>query len=211
MTALRAFGSLLRGAPRGRVAALLAAMILASLSEGFGLILLAPLLDTMGGSRGAGGELQRSLAQFERLGLKPGLGALLLLFLLLTALRGAVLVARDRLSSQLQHLLVDRLRARVFAAILNVEWRWLVNSVRAEHANLLLSEVTRVGVGLNFGLALVATGVTFVAYLLAALTLSWSMTLVALAVGALALLLLAGRPAEALALGRQLGAASQSL
>lgn len=241
MRPLLAFWRLLREAPRGRLIALLVLMILASLSEGIGLLLLVPLLgvlDEVGGaasgvgaagaagaagaigSVGIGDDGDASgnnplvtllLDALSGLGLAPTIGGLLLAFLGMVALRAVVQYGRERLSVSLQHQLVDRLRLRAYRALLGVEWRWIAASRRADQANLLLTDISRVGMGLQFGIGLLAAGVTLLAYLTAALALSWSMTALALVSGGLVFGLLSRQRRHALALGRTLGAANRDL
>lgn len=212
MSSIRAFGRLLRQAPPGQTLGLLALMVLVSWTEGMGLLLLVPLLETLGaGAASQPGMLQSVLARLQVDGLALGAGGLLLLFMLLVALRSAVQLARDRLSAHLQHGVVDQLRLRCFNALLTVEWRWLVHTRRADHASLLLSDVSRVGNGLHFGLALLASSVTTLTYLLTAWVLSWSFTLVALAGGAVVFVLLRGQHQKALQLGQNLTGGNRAL
>jgi ATP-binding cassette subfamily C protein len=211
MKALQAFGRLLSAAPRKQVLALLGLMTLAGLTDGIGILMLVPLLELLGSGRSDKAWVQQLLEALQSIGLSPGLGGLLTLFVALVALRSGVQYAREQLGARLQHGLVDQLRLRCFAALLGVEWRWLVNTRRADHANLLLTDVSRVGVGLNFGLSLMATAVTLVVYLMVALTLSWRLTLLALASGVLVFALLSGQRRRALKLGHSLTGASRSL
>ncbi len=219
MTALRAFGRLLGAAPRARLVGLFVLMVLASLSEGIGLLLLVPLLGVLGqvdgsasGGAGSDNPLVAMLMQaLSGIGLSPTIGGLLLAFVGLVGLRALIQYSRERLGVSLQQRLVDRLRLRAYEALLRVEWRWIAASRRADQANLLLTDINRIGVGLNFGISLLATAVTLLAYLATAFVLSWQMTTLALASGSLVFALLAGQRRQALALGRSLGAASRDL
>ena len=211
MKPLHAFWRLLRAAPRGRLLGLFLLMLLASLTEGIGLLLLVPLLDLLGGSDSPSALVQGLRRCLSFIGLAPTIGGLLLAFLGLVGLRSLIQYGRERLGVGLQHQLVDRLRLRAYAALLGVEWRWIAASRRADQANLLLTDISRVGMGLHFGIGLLTTGVTLLAYLSAALALSWSMTALALASGGLVFGLLAGQRRHAQALGRSLGAANRDL
>lgn len=211
MTSLRAFWQLLTNAPRAGIAALLLLMILAGLTEGIGILLLVPLLEIINNDGNAQGVTQYLLAAVRHLGLSASAGSLLFVFVGLVALRSSVLYARERSSIRLQHALVDNMRLQCFSALLGVEWRWLTNTRRTDHANLLLSEVTRVGIGLHYGLALLVSMTTLVAYLLAAFALSSSLTLCALTSGALMFALLAGQRRKALQLGHSLGQVNRAM
>lgn len=211
MRALHAFGRLLLAAPRMQVLALLVLMVFGGLTDGIGILMLVPLLELLGSGQSDKAWVQQLLGALHTVGLSSSVGGLLVVFVGLVALRGSVQYAREQIGARLQHTLVDQLRLRCFSGLLGVEWRWLVNTRRADHANLLLTDVSRVGVGLNFGLSLLATGVTLIAYLLVAMTLSWHLTLVALASGVLVFALLSGQRRRALKLGHSLTGASRSL
>ncbi|MEW5769965.1 MAG: ABC transporter ATP-binding protein [Pseudomonadota bacterium] len=212
MKPFQAFLRLLNSAPRQWVSGLLILMFLASTTEGIGLLLLVPMLAVLGGSDAvATPPVAQLLSLLQATGLALSLGSLLLAFLVLLILRSIILLARARLAASLQYQVVDAMRQRCFAALLGVEWRWIAAGRKSDHANLLLTDVNRVGVGLNFGLALLATMATAGAYLVVAVTLSWAMTLMALASGGLVFWLLAGHRREALRLGQTLGGASRAL
>lgn len=198
-----AFLWLYRIVPRRRGAALLLLMMLASLTEGVGLLLLVPLLAWLGHEHGAGTSAFW-LRGLTSLGWLPGAGLLLGAFVVLVALRGVIQYGRDQMSVRLQLMVVDALRLECFETVLRAEWRWIATTRRAELANVLLSEVGRFGVGLNFGLLLLASTATLLTYLSAAIFLSWHLTLVALASGSLMFHLLAGQRRKALNLGQDL-------
>ena len=185
-------------------------MLLASLTEGVGILLLVPLLDLLSGHSAQGiGQILWKV--FETLGIPQTIGGVLATFVVLVALRSAIQYGRDQLSVMVQHTIVDRLRLECFAALMRVEWRWLINSRKSDQASLLLTDVSRVGNGLNFGLTLLVTFFTFVAYLTAAVALSWQMTLFALVSGLLVLGLLSGQRRAALHLGQSMGQANRAL
>jgi ATP-binding cassette, subfamily C, bacterial len=92
-----------------------------------------------------------------------------------------------------------------------VGWHWIAASRRADQANLLLTDISRIGIGLHFGIGLLASLVTLLAYLAAAFALSWTMTGLTLISGGLVFGLLSGQRHQALALGRALGVASRDL
>ncbi|MBL8484324.1 MAG: ABC transporter ATP-binding protein, partial [Rhodocyclaceae bacterium] len=118
---------------------------------------------------------------------------------------------RERVAARLQFDLADRLRQRCFSSLLGAEWRWIAAGRRSDQANLLLTDISRVGVGFQFGLNLAASTATLTVYCLAAFALSWKITLLALATCGLGLFLLAGRRLGALDLGRSLVAANRAM
>jgi len=203
-----------RVVPRRRGAALMSLMLAASLTEGVGLLLLVPLLAWLQQGRGEAGTAAPWLHGLAWPAWTHGAGTLLVGFVLLVVLRGAIQYARDQMRTSLQLKIVDDLRIACFEALLNAEWRWMATTRRAQQANVLLSEVDRVGVGLNFGLQLVASAAMLLTYLAAATLLSWRLTLVAAATGCAAFWLLAGQRRKALSLGQDLtrtGSALQGL
>lgn len=212
MTSVAAFVRLLRTAPRGWAGGLLVLMILGSLTEGIGLLLLVPLLDVLGGqAEDRNPIVQHLVAALRAVGLPLSLGSLLSVFVALIVLRSLVQHARERLRASLQHRVVDTLRQRCFAGLLGVEWRWIAMGRQADHANLLLTDVSRVGVGLYFGLSLLASLATGLAYVGTAMALSWQMTLLAMLSGGLVFGALAGHRRAALRLGQNLGSANRAL
>lgn len=142
---MSAFWRLLGDAPRGRLLALFVLMILASLSEGIGLLLLVPLLEILDGVGGQAASqnalVQGLLRALSFVGLAPTIGGLLLAFLGLVLLRSLIQYSRERVGLSLQLQLVDRLRLRAYSALLGVEWRWIAASRRADQGNLLLTLV----------------------------------------------------------------------
>lgn len=212
MTTWRVLARLLAEVPRRWVASLVALTVLCSLTEGIGLLLLVPLLGSLGERTGAANPVvAHLLASFRHLGLATSLPTLLLAFVALVGCRSAILHGRDQMTAALQHRVVDRLRQQCFDALLAAEWRWLVAGRRADHANLLLTDVARVGVGLHHGLAWIAVVATAAAYIAVGLLLSWWMTLVVLVTGGAVMLALATHRRAALRLGQQLGAANRAM
>lgn len=212
MKSLHAFLKLLGAAPRGWTAGLMVLMLVSSLTEGIGLLLLVPMLGLLGGGQGGGNPVVRHVLEVLKAGGLPvSLISLLAVFLLLVSFRSAIQYGRERLGASLQHLVVDELRLRCFEALLGAEWRWIVAGRKQDHANLLLTDVSRTGVGFNFALSLAAGLASAIAYLAVAMLLSWPMTLLALASGGLVFWLLAGQRRAAFQLGRKLGEASRNL
>jgi len=208
----RAARGLLARAPAARVAGLLALMFLAALSEGLGFLLLVPLLNLLGGARPRAGGFDDWLVRLlDWVDLPLSAGVLLMGFVLLVGLRAAVQYGRERVATELQHGLVDRLRQQCFGALLGSEWRWLASARRADLANLLLTDVSRVGLGLQFGLALLAGAVAMATQLAVAFVLSWSLTLAALVSGMAVFAVLAGQRRKAMRLGRELGQANRAM
>lgn len=205
-----AFLRLLAAVPRLRLLALVALTVLSGASEGIGLLLLVPALDLLGsaGQTGAAHSLGRVLTS---LGLPSTLQSVLTLFVGVVIARNAIQYARERLAASVHFGFVDSLRRDCLTAVLNAEWRWVVRQRLADHASLVLSDISRAGIGLNAGLALLAGGVITTAYVGAAVLLSWQITALAVVSGGAVFMLLARHRRKALQIGRMLGEASRAL
>lgn len=210
----RALARLLAWAPSRRRLALFLLMLMAGATEGIGVLLLVPLLGVLQGGAVEGlGIAARGVVQAtESLGLPAGTPLpLLALFCALILLRNAIQYARECAAARLQQQVADRLREASFSALLGAQWRWVVAQRTAEQANLMLSDVARIGIGLGHGMGMLASLATAAVYLLAAFALHWKLALACALGGALLLALLAGHRRAVMALGRQLTVASQRL
>lgn len=206
------FFQMLANEPRRPMLLVFSCMLLVSLSEGIGVTLLVPLLEMLqsGVTPTTGIALQFGRL-FEWVDIPYHGISVLLLFLLLQTFKVVLQCSRELISSRLQFDLVDRLRERCFMAVLRSEWYWLSQRNNAEYANLLLTDINRVGGGVNFFLQLCSGSALLMAYSLAALWLSWPITLLVLAVGLLFVLAENGLRREALLLGNRIGQTSRSL
>ena len=212
MTSIRAFLQLLKTAPISWLVGLLVLMLLSSLTEGIGLVLLVPMLGVLGNKEMSSNPVVQKLVELiQTLGLPISLVGLLVCFLALVAIRNIIQYSRERLSAHLQHQVVDTMRVRCFLALLNVEWRWIVTGRQSDHATLLLGDISRIGVGLNFGLGLTVSIISGIAYLSTAFILSWPMTALACSSAGLVFWLLAGQRRTALLLGQNLGRVNRAL
>ena len=178
------------------------AQMAAALSEGVGLILLVPLLGTLTAPGEGGGALGGLIA---RLGLTTDLASLLCLFVGLVALRAGLVVARNRLALALELALVDDLRQRAWQSLLAASWRSLQGLRRSDQASLLITNLDRVGQGVNQLLLATTTLVTLTALGLAALAIMPWFALGGLAAAVLVLLAYRGLRHEASRLGEALG------
>lgn len=210
--AAKAFLRLLRRAPSRQVGSLFALMVLCGLTEGLGIAVVIPLLHVLQPAPDATGSLTSALQSVAGgLGVMLSPGPLLTLFVALICLRSLIQYSRERQAVHLQHSLVDSLRRSCFSALLHAEWRWIIKHRRSDLASLLLNDVNRVGNGLNFGLSALATLMTMIVYLAAAVLLSWQMTLLVLFSAALMLLMLNGQRNSALSLGQRLSEAFRTM
>lgn len=211
MESLRGFSRLMSQAPKGLVAALLVLVVLSSATDGIGFLLLVPLLGLMGGD-GQSSPLVGPMAEvLQFAGIPLTTLSLLTAFVALVAARSVIEFSRGQVSAHLQHILVDQLRLKTYAALLGVEWRWLNTTRRSDHANLLLTNISRIGNGLSQVINLLATLAAIVAYLSVALFLSPAIATLVIVSGGGMFWLLAGHRRQAFRLGQDQTIASRAL
>jgi ATP-binding cassette, subfamily C, bacterial len=183
---------------RRRAASALALNAVAGLTEGIGVLALVPLLKLLGIGDGAAP-------------LDPWVFALVLTgYVLLVA--GAALIGRTRnLTAQALTLeFLDRLRADLHAAVLNMEWRAFRKRRAADLQQVMTGEIGRIhGAVIALGDLLgAALAMPFLA--VAAFILSPALTVAALGVVIVAASATRGLGARGWRLGRELGAANQA-
>ncbi len=194
--------SLARMIDRPRAAWLALLMLAGALTEGIGLVLLVPLLAALGGE--GGGRLAEWLGAS---GLPLNLEVLLALFVALVGLRAVITQARLMATQRFELALVDGLRRRAWHALLHCDWRVLLGMRRADSASLLLTEVERIGIGVQQAISAIAIVVTLGGIGLAALAISPAVTAGAALAGVVVLAGYAGLRRRAQALGETLGTA----
>lgn len=187
---------------RPRAIWLLLMMLAGALTEGVGLVLLVPLLGALGGEGGG-----RLAEWFEAIGLPRSLEVLLVVFVALVGLRALITQARLIASQRFELELVDGLRRRVWRALLQCDWRVLVAMRRTENASLLITDIERIGNGVQQAISALAIIVTLIGIGLAALAISPVVTAGAATAGLTVLAAYAGLRRRAQALGETLGQA----
>lgn len=200
-------GRLLRG-QRLRAAVLGILMIAAALTEGLGVVLLVPLLGAVGGSAlpggGAGGWF--SLPQLPR-----DLTGLLVLFVGLVALRGIIVLLRSQAALRFETAVVDALRRRAWHGLLQADWRALSTMRQSQNASLLITNIDRVGSGLQQALTGIAALTTLGALGLAALAIAPWAAVVGAAGGGAVMIAYRGMRRHAARLGQQFGEAYDAM
>jgi ATP-binding cassette subfamily C protein len=114
-----------------------------------------------------------------------GLIAVLLVFVVLTVIRGLLLYGREVHSFHLTVDLAAQLRADLFRAAARAPWQVLASEPRGHLLGLLTTEVDRIVTGTVMLLRLPALGVMAVAQITVAALISPTLTLAALAIGGL--------------------------
>src|SRR5580658_7562660 len=170
-------------------------MTFTSLTEGLGVALLFPILQVAGFNLANQGHVGHYTGEVRDLlafsGLRPSLwlATLLLIFMLLMALRSlfsriqSVLTFRTALGYELA------LSRRLYQAIINADWLFLVRRRSSDFTHALTAELSRVTTCTFLLIGTLANAILALVYIALALKLSAGMTLLVLATGALLLLL----------------------
>jgi ATP-binding cassette subfamily C protein len=194
---LTAFVRCLLGIGRARLALVLALTVLYSLTEGIGIALLLPLLQVAGlplGAEGKLGRYARAVAGvFHAVGLQPTLLVLLVTF--------AALIGTRALLGQSQHVMVYAvrekfgvlMRRRLYQAIGNANWQFLLRAHSADLTHALTAEIERVEDASSQLLGLVSRLLMLALYLAIALEISVPTTVLVLGCGAVLVLMLRRR------------------
>ncbi len=183
---------------RWQLVAAVVIMTITSLTEGLGVALLFPILQVAGFNLANQGHVGHYTGEVRvllvRSGLAPTLwlATLLLIFMLLMALRSlfsrvqSVLTFRTVLKYELA------LSRRLYQAIINADWLFLVRRRSSDFTHALTAELARVANGTYLLIGTVANAILALVYIALALKLSAGMTSLVLATGA-ALLLVSRR------------------
>src|ERR1700719_808216 len=165
-------------------------MIVTSLTEGLGVALLFPILQVAGFNLANQGHVGHYTGEVRdllvRSGLRPSLwlASLLLIFMLLMALRSlfsrmqSVLTLRTALNYELS------LGRRLYRAIINADWLFLVRRRASDFTHALTAELTRVSTCTFLLIGTLANAILALVYIAIALKLSAGMTSLVLATGA---------------------------
>ena len=199
---------LLTSISRWKLAALVTTMILVALTEGVSFLMLAPMLGTM-----AGPDLtpRPFPVHFGDVTVNVPLGILLLLFVALVAARSAFQHFRGLAGTRLENEVVDALRIKCFSALMRAEWRLISRQRLSDYGSLIITNVDRIGFGLNQVLSIAAMAITGLACLGAAFVFSWKLSLFAMVCGGVVALAFRKQRRQALALGKEQNAAYEEV
>jgi ATP-binding cassette subfamily C protein len=185
---------LVRVRPR-RLAWVVAVQVAAGLGQAVGVLLLIPLLATVGvgGQTGISGWVR---GLFDDVGIRPTLATVLAIYVVVIASSAALSAYQTVLATRYRLEFVDEIRERLYGAVARAEWRHLIELRQSDLLAVLTTNVAWVGVGATAALSVTATAIIAAAQLAAAIRISPAMTALA-ALSSLALMLvvwpLAGR------------------
>jgi ATP-binding cassette subfamily C protein len=177
------------------VPALTVALALA-LTEGAGLVLLVPLLGTIGlvvGEGATSGMAAWTGRVFATVGLTPSLVSVLAVFLAVSVLYATLYRWHLLLTPALEQQFILALKERLYRAIVSARWSFLVRRRMTDMGHALLSDMERVSGSAHQLLTLVASCAVAVIYIGVAARLSPGLTLLVCAGGVATLLLVRER------------------
>ncbi len=189
-------------------------MIFVSLTEGIGLFLLVPLLQLVGldVQQGALGQIAGYIfLLFNYIGIKPTLGFVLVIYVIIISLNSLFYKLQTTKSSEIQYEFAAYLRKRLFNAITTSNWIFFSKKRSSDFAHALTYEIERVGVGTYQFLSLIANILVLAVYLIFALKLSGLITGLTFLVGIALLLLLKKRTSSSQKSGELLSNTSKNM
>ncbi|MBI4382319.1 MAG: ABC transporter ATP-binding protein [candidate division NC10 bacterium] len=213
-SSVRAFMADLVGAVSWRVGLTLGLMVCLSLTEGFGLLLLVPLLQLVGldvQQSSLDGIAQFFSSAFTAIGMRPNLIVVLGLYVLVISMHALLYRSQVILNFTLQHAFVASLRQRLYRSIAEANWLFFSRSRASDFMHLLTTEMERIGEATDHLLYLIATGMVTIPYIVFALRLSAVMTVLVFTCGVGLMWLLRGKTRVARVAGEELSRAMSSL
>ena len=196
---------------RWRVMDALLLMLAITLLEGAGVLMLAPLLTLAGVNSGVSAGASYPALFHSLPGMHMTLPLALGLYLGLVVAHSALSWRRDINVAALQQGFVDRLRQRLFSSIGAAEWQFLSGTHSAEFSHSLNADIGRVSIAVQSLFQITTISATMLAYIAAALYLSWPLTLIILATGAVLLISLRRYQGHAQRLGVNLGSSGKQV
>ncbi|MEW6636302.1 MAG: ABC transporter ATP-binding protein [Actinomycetota bacterium] len=212
--AFRAYVETLLRIMSWRVALALALTIFRSLAQGAQLLLLVPLMQVVGLDVGQGsvGAISGFVSSFfAAVGVQPTLPAVLVVFVLFTALLALMTRWQTTYNFKVQNEFVAALRRRLYRAIAGADWLTFSRSRPSDFTHALTTELDRVGAATYMLLQLVTSGALAIVYVLFALRLSVEMTALAFAAGIILLLLLRRKSQAARSTGEDVSLSTNGL
>lgn len=206
-----AFIRLLREAPPHDTFWLMLLMLLSRLTEGIGILMLVPILDSFEKKDAVSGFSAAFTTKLESIGIPVSTGILLALFVALVVFRSVLVFAQLTLANRYQYTVINRLRRRLFRQLLFAEWRWTAQASVSDLTSILTAAISRIGIGLNQLISLAANLASLLVYGLTAFILSWEVTLAAALCGGVVHLLLVEHRRRALTLGNDLNSANRAV
>jgi ATP-binding cassette subfamily C protein len=182
---LRRFAASTFAVAPGKLAETAVLTLVVGATEGIGLLLLVPLLQIVGLEAERGpltGMISVLSSAFGAVGLKPTLGPMLSLYVVIVAARALLQRRQSVLSTAVQQEIVTTWRGRIYRAIAGMRWTAFATSRSSDYEQLLTNEVDRVGTVAFCLIDLVTIAVTSLVFVALALRVSAAITVIVLAV-----------------------------
>lgn len=183
------------------------------LTQGIGLVLIIPLLHTLGisetgGTSGITGFIRKA---FNALGLPMNLYTVLGAYILIVSLFALIKRYQQVLNLSVQQGFVLHLRGRLYAALTYADWQFTVSRKSSDITHAITSDVQRVGQGTNFFLRFLSDIVLMVFQVGAAMLLSPSLTAVTIAFGGIMMLFMRPLNKKAMEIGASFRKSGQNM
>ena len=154
-----------------------------SLLGGIGVLMIVPLLGFVGITSDSGmtGHINTFLSvAFDILRLPKNLVTILLIYILLVSCREILMRTQKFLNASIQYNIVQTLRNRLYVAICHAEWIFLTRTRSSDYAHTLTIDVNRLGNGANTLIQFFSSSIMLGIYVIIALSLSFTMTIITL-------------------------------
>ncbi|MGF7119198.1 ABC transporter ATP-binding protein [Methanobacterium oryzae] len=192
----------------------LALMVLTSLTEGIGLLLLIPLLHLVGINvqQGALGQIDGFIASiFSYFGTEPTLPMVLIIYVAIISLNALFVRLQTITTSQIEYDYAAHIRKRLFKAITNSNWLFFTSKRSSDFAHALTYEIERITTGTSYFITLISSSIVLSVYIFFALKISGIITEFIFVVGIILLLLLKKRTQKAGESGEKLSDKSKEM
>jgi ATP-binding cassette subfamily C protein len=201
------------GCLRWRLAALFGFLLVSSLIEGLGLLILFPLLSQFGiGDSGGVGGIQHWIERgLEFLGIPNRFGPLLIVAIGITYLQVALQAGRGWFEADCQTRYTEYWQRRLFDAFIEAEWMFFTREKTASRVNVIMSEAGRIAAAFYQLLQAIAAASLMVVYAGLSLLASWQMVTLLAVFGVLIYFALRPMNSRGRALGEQVSVVSESL
>ena len=164
-------------------------MLLQRLSAGVGLLLILPLLQTLGMETGQTSALSNKIETFFLLlGIPLTLESILGAFLLIIGIVSAIQYYLTVLSTEFKQSYTHRLRLGLYELVLHTHWSFISHRKLSEFNHVLTMQVQAISHATHLILNIIAATLTLSVMLCLALLVSWQMTLLAIVTASLLML-----------------------
>jgi ATP-binding cassette subfamily C protein len=186
-------------------AIVLVALLIAGVTEGFGISALLPLLNIVIGNQSearaaSGGEASEIAASLEQmvnsvlgaLGLSPTVAVLLLFFVACILLKCTLVLFANRLVGYTVANITTDLRLRLLRALFVTRWEYFIHQPVGQLTNAVATEASRSAAAFLHGTRMATIGIHAIIYTVLAIIVSWQATLAAVTGGLIIIFLLRG-------------------